>query len=123
MTVGAHELAGGLTGRGVVLLGPEGIGPAGGGPADQGSKGKGEGDEAAEEGLKGTTHGKNGESRQTGGRRDRGMGHQAHQGDSPVRKSVSVHWLTNTVSFSTATWARARDRGAGPRTTFPVASY
>ena len=43
-------------------------------------------------------------------------GARDHQGFSSVRKSVSDHWLTKTLSFSTLTWAKASER-RGPRTT------
>jgi len=46
-----------------------------------------------------------------------------HQGFSPVRGSLSLQVLSSTRSPSTATWARARGSGAGPRTTAPSGSY
>ena len=92
---------------------PEGISPASGG-SDQKRQAE---DQRSEQKGEVATHGT--------GRGDAGVkdDDQAHQGLSPVRKSVSVHWLMKTLAFSTLTLARARERGAGPRTTFPVASY
>ena len=113
VAVGANNLAGGFPGAVVVLLSPEGIRPAGS-RSDQESQSD---DQRSKEEREVTTHGT-----VRGCRRREGKD-QAHQGLSPVRKSVSVHWLTNTLSFSTLTFARARERGAGPRTTLPVASY
>ena len=40
-----------------------------------------------------------------------------------VLKSVSDHCFTSTASSSMATCAKARDKGAGPLTTFPLVSY
>ena len=71
VAVGADDLAGGLPGAGVVLLGPEGIGPAGAGAAKQHYQGKGGADQGAEQQGKGTTHH---EIRRQTGRRKAGSG-------------------------------------------------
>ena len=46
-----------------------------------------------------------------------------HQGASPVRKSVSVQGARITFPSVGTTWARASDKGAGPRTTLPSLLY
>lgn len=57
-----------------------------------------------------------------GTRRDDGPAVYDHQGSRPVRKSVSVQGEKKTTSSLTSAWARASDRGAGPRTTLPAES-
>merc|ERR1719266_1712137 len=47
----------------------------------------------------------------------------SHHGARPVRKSVSVQGDTATLPSWMLVCAKARDKGAGPRTTLPFSSY
>merc|ERR1719160_696179 len=46
-----------------------------------------------------------------------------HHGFRSVRKSVSVQGVKLILSSAIVACAKARERGAGPRTTFPFVSY